>query len=226
MRQHRVNNIPEYINHSFLNRRHCFELLRQTNHPTRYSRPRIASFSWLGMVCFAQIVLLSMQHDRSSHDRVLPIKRNQLIRKTHIGVTEGISIQVAQIANMSLIWKRSSMFQVMRIVVGASCGTSLGEISELMDMYSMFSIWIESLDWEGDLGGRVDAVLTEGGYSSNIRFVGVEYADGMSLGIGGDIIIEEECGGEGGSESEGKDFSKHYYKYCIKWESNAKLHHI
>lgn len=98
-----MSNIPEYINHSFLNRCHCFELLRQTNHPTSHSRPRIASFSRLGMVCFAQIVLLSMNHHRSSHDRVLTIERNQLISKTHVGVTEGISIQVAQIANMSLI---------------------------------------------------------------------------------------------------------------------------
>lgn len=75
--------------------------------------------------------------------------------------------------------------------MGSSSCASLSEIPELMDMNSMFPIWIEAFYRKSNFCGRVDTVLTERCDSSNIRLVGVQNAYSMSFGIWNDVLIEK-----------------------------------
>jgi hypothetical protein len=84
------------------------------------------------------------------------------------------------------------MLLIMRVEMCSSSGTALGEISKLVNMNSMFLIRVESFDRACDFDGGVDVVLTERGKSSHVRLIRVEYTDGMSLGIRGFVIVEEE----------------------------------
>lgn len=90
---------------------------------------------------------------------------------------------------MPLIRKRPTMLLVVRVVMRTSGGASLGEVSEFVNVDSVFLVGVEAFDGAGDLGGGVDGVLAERGESSDVGVVGVEDADGMPLGVWGCLLV-------------------------------------
>ena len=74
---------------------------------------------------------------------------------------------------MSLLAEWTTVVFIMRVIVCACGGTSLREISELMNMYSMFPIGVESFDGACYFDWGLYGILTEGDEASNIGFIGV-----------------------------------------------------
>ena len=68
---------------------------------------------------------------------------------------------------MSFLREWTSMFFLEGVVVWSGCGASLCEVAKLMDMDAVFAVGAEAFDRAGDLGGRVDVVLAEGGHASD-----------------------------------------------------------
>lgn len=125
------------------------------------------------MVSTAQIVLLGMNHHRTPNNRVLPVKRNQLVSKAQVRIAKRVSHQVAQVPDVSLLRKRTAMLLVIRVEMGSSSCAPLSQISELVDVNTVFSVRIEALNGKCYFGRGVDAVLTKRCYSSHIRLVRV-----------------------------------------------------
>ena len=103
------------------------------------------------------------------------------------------------------------MFFLEGVVVRSGCCASLREVSELMDVDSVFAVGAKTFDRAGDLSGGVDVILAEGGHTSDSRVVvGVEDTDGVSLGVGSLILVEGEERCKGSCEGKGDCFSEHY----------------
>lgn len=109
---------------------------------------------------------------------------------------------------MSLLAEGSSMQAIGRVIVGASRGAALGEISEFVDVDAMFAVSSESLDGAGDVGGSIDVLLAEGNDSSDLGVLGVEDADCVSAGVGDLSAVQQDW--SGGGCQEGQSFSEHY----------------
>lgn len=102
------------------------------------------------------------------------------IRQTHVGTSEGISLQVTKVSSMSFLPKGTSMLSAARIEVLSCCFHPTSKVSKLMDMKPMLAVRVESLDRAGDADWLVGGGLAEGDDSASIGLVGIEDTDGVA----------------------------------------------
>lgn len=168
-----------------------FELLGQSNNSTSYSRPWISSLLWFRMVSLPQIILISMNNNRSANYRILPKQRNSLINETDINLARLISCYVSKISDVSLLSEGATMWGIVGIVVRTCSGASLGKISEFVDMNTVCTIRFETTGKACDFCWSCQIFLAEWDDPSNKWLVRVKDADSVAMGIGGGSLWVE-----------------------------------
>ena len=114
---------------------------------------------------------------------------------------------------MPFLAERPSMTFVMWIVMSASRGASFRKVSELVNMHSMFTIWIQSFDRAGDLSGLIQPILTERYDSPHFGFIRIQYTDGMPFGVGISILVHEER-----TETQSCEYAQASFKHYYLWQ--------
>lgn len=65
------------------------------------------------------------------------------------------------------------------VIVGSGSGTTLGEISEFMDVHAVLAVGVKSFNGAGYFSGREYVFLAERDDSSGVGIVGVENANSV-----------------------------------------------
>ena len=89
------------------------------------------------------------------------MQANLLVRSVIASVALRISLYIAQVAHMANLIFRSRMHVTMRVVVGASCDTSVRQVTILVDMEAVELAWAQTSEGCGNKSACEDTILLE-----------------------------------------------------------------
>ncbi|CAM6000844.1 unnamed protein product [Sphagnum balticum] len=112
-----------------------------------------------------------------THDRVLTEKAELVGEEAHIHVAVGVAHDVGQIADMSVLAGEAAVGLVEGIVMCTGGGTAVGEVTELVDVDTVFGDGGEPSNCSRYVHERIFTRLLESYESSNSRVAWIENAD-------------------------------------------------
>lgn len=86
-----------------------------------------------------------MDNHGSSDNRILPKEAHLIILKTHVRVSKWIRNQISQITQMPLFLEWSTVSFTERIVMGSSSNASVSQVTEFVNMNTVFAVWVQAL---------------------------------------------------------------------------------
>lgn len=118
---------------------------------------------------------------------------------------------------MPLFLEWSTMSFIERIVVGPGCDTSISQVSEFMDMNTVFTVWTKALNRTCNFNGSCCVILTERNDTSNFWVVWVQYANSIPCGLWCLWFVHEVWNWSGGTGKSQTEFSQHsIFDYVYK----------
>ena len=110
-----------------------------SDHTAPDSRPSVSGGLRVWRVSFAEVVGVLMENDASAHHRNRPSQRSHRVRDVDVNVSGSISLDVSEIANMSVSVSWSSVVLSRWIIVPSGVQTAVSNISLLMNVEAMQS---------------------------------------------------------------------------------------
>lgn len=157
-----------------------------------------------------------MHYNWSSYHWMLPEKTQLIILKAHVRVSKWVGNQISQVAQMSLFLERSAMVFTQWVVMRSSCDTSFSQVSEFVNVNSVFTVWIKALDWACNFDWGCRILLTERNDTSDFWAVRVQYADGISGGLWSFRLVHKIWNWAGGTSKGQTEFSQHCQRVFYK----------
>ena len=197
-----------------------FKLFGKPDYSACYSGSWVSCFQGLLVTLLTQVVFFCVDDNWAPDNWVLSEQAYLVVFKAHVRVSERIWNQIAQVSDVSLFLERSSVGFAKRIVVGSSCGAAVSQISEFVDVDSVFTVGIEPFDWACDFDGSCGVVLAEGNDSPDFGVVGVQNADGISGWFGSFGLIHKVRDWGCGADKGQTEFSQHLNSFINNESTN------
>lgn len=104
------------------------------------------------MTTFAEVILVSVDYQRSSDDAMRALQRDQFIDDVNFRDPVGVGYEVAEVSDVTLLVGGSSMSLVRGVEVRPGGNAAIGVIAELVDVETVFAL-LQSRDFSGYLHG-------------------------------------------------------------------------
>lgn len=145
-----------------------------------------------------------MHNAASSHNAFLSEQLDLTIVQSKESVPSLICFEVPQISNMPFSIQMTSMRLSFGVIMSSSCLASFRQITELMDMETVETVWLQASGRNHDLSGGGWGLLVEGDDASEVGegLIWKEDAYGRTaergrvvVGGGGTTVEESHGGG-------------------------------
>lgn len=152
-------------------------LLGDADNTTGQPGSRVARCLAQLVPAFAKVVRISMNHNRSPNNTVLPSQGNDRVRDVHFGNTIITSSDVAQVTDVPVGIRWCTVFLAMGVEMGTGTHASVSVITELVDVKSVES-FAEASYFTDDLNRLSRGLLREVDCSRSLLGT-FQYTDGL-----------------------------------------------
>lgn len=113
---------------------HWHTLYHKHSHDTAGSATAsVTSLERVGVAAKTKVVLACVDDQRATKDRVGPDERNLLVGNVDVGSARAVSLDVAEVADVTLGGSRASVVLAVGVEVAAGTGATRAHVSKLMD---------------------------------------------------------------------------------------------
>jgi len=178
-------------------------LSRDANDTTSRTKARIARLLALLVVAPAQIISAAVHNHSAANHAIRPDQFDQAIRDGSVDVALTVCLEVAEIADVTLIVGGSAVGLVVGVEMRSSARAAIGVVAEGMDVNAALSVGVIAGDVEGDGGLVALRSLLEGDSALDGR-VSSDNGDGFNhCGGTGSMSLGLVCDDVGHFESRG-----------------------